>query len=237
MEETVTQQPQQQSAALQLQLPRQVQVQLQRPTKSCLKDTSNEAIPIRNTGWKNLPKLPVTPNNKNKWSALQLMSSKKTKNQSSTLQKARRNPQTTVQFNTIEIRSYDICIGDNPSVSNGTPISLDWNYAMELHDTVERYEQSRSLTKRRNMRQMMMNHNHRRNVLLHYWDATEHELQECERAMNTIRQQRNMTRTLLPLSPLEDGFTSLCRKLQRRRLQQHVSSSSPSQPEEVTIEI
>merc|ERR1719506_2664911 len=33
-----------------------------------------------------------------------------------------------VQFSTVEIRLYGQCLGDNPSVSRGAPISLDWDY-------------------------------------------------------------------------------------------------------------
>ena len=88
---------------------------------------------------------------------------------------------------------------------------------VELKDTIEKYESIRSLTKRRNMRQMMMNFNYRRNILLLHWNATEEELLRSEHDMNIIRSQRNMTRTLLPLAPLEDCMTSLFRKVQRRR--------------------
>ena len=174
--------------------------------RPCIKDTSHESIPLRNSGWKNLPKLTI-PNIKSKF----VVSERKSSNQTT------KSTSAVVQFGTIEIRSYDVCVGDNPSVSYGTPISLDWDYMVELKDTLEKYESIRSLTKRRNMRQMMMNYNYRRNILLLHWNATEEQLLQAEKEMNIIRSQRNLTRTLLPLSPLEDCVTSLYRKIQRRR--------------------
>ena len=173
------------------------------PRRSCIKDTSHESIPLRNHGWKNLPKL-THANIQSKFVVSEL-TERSTK--SSAL----------VQFSSIEVRSYDLCIGDNPSVSWGTPISLDWDYVVELKDTVDNYESIRSLTKRRNMRQMMMNFNYRRNILLLHWNVTEEQLLQAEKEMNLIRSQRNVTRALLPLAPIEDCMTSLYRKIQRRR--------------------
>jgi hypothetical protein len=185
--------------------------------RSCIKDTSHESIPLRNSGWKNLPKLTM-PNLSRKLTVTEPKKCTHTKPKN-----------TVVQFGSIEIRSYDICIGDNPSVSYGTPISLDWDYVVELKDTVEKYESIRSLTKRRNMRQMMMNYNHRRNILLLHWNVTEDALLQSEKEMNLIRSQRNMTRTLLPLAPLEDCMTSLYRKIQRRRQRQRAVQQQPQQ--------
>ena len=37
-------------------------------------------------------------------------------------------PKKTVQFSHLEIRTYPVTLGDNPSVSSGPPLTLDWNY-------------------------------------------------------------------------------------------------------------
>jgi len=48
-----------------------------------------------------------------------------------------------VQFSTIHVREYDICLGDNPSVARGAPISLDWTYKGREHCySIEDYERS-----------------------------------------------------------------------------------------------
>ncbi len=52
-----------------------------------------------------------------------------------------------VSFSNLEIRSYDVTLGDTPTLS-GPPISLDWKYdpqATQVHD-IENYEQLRSAT-------------------------------------------------------------------------------------------
>ena len=55
-----------------------------------------------------------------------------------------------VQFENVEIREYSITIGDNPSVSEGPPISLGWYY--DERDTIElpleEYEQHRACHRR-----------------------------------------------------------------------------------------
>ena len=33
-----------------------------------------------------------------------------------------------VTFTTVEVREYGRCLGDNPSVSRGAPLSIDWSY-------------------------------------------------------------------------------------------------------------
>ena len=49
---------------------------------------------------------------------------------------------TKVTFSTIEIRGYNMVLGDNPSCSRGPPIQLGWSYHVELPSTtsVDEYE-------------------------------------------------------------------------------------------------
>lgn len=164
-----------------------------------------ETIPLRNSGWKNLPKLTIP---------VQKTLQKKDSSSSSLSQRSESKKM--VQFGTIEIRSYDLCIGDNPSVSYGTPVSLDWTYETVCSGdiSVDVYE-SRKPRQRRNLRQMMMNSYHRRHVLLLHWNATEADCVAAERAVNRLRNQRCLTKALLPLQPLEDCVTSCVRKVKR----------------------
>jgi hypothetical protein len=46
----------------------------------------------------------------------------------------------TVSFSCLEIRSYDLTIGDNPSCQVGPPISLDWTYQQQVQMPLQRYE-------------------------------------------------------------------------------------------------
>lgn len=48
-----------------------------------------------------------------------------------------------VRFSNVDVRDYSLCLGDNPSVSIGAPISLDWNYDAEFSYKIDRYEHER----------------------------------------------------------------------------------------------
>jgi len=49
----------------------------------------------------------------------------------------------TVKFNTVKVREYPIILGDNPSVSEGPPLSIDWIYIDVDEFDVEEYETTR----------------------------------------------------------------------------------------------
>lgn len=48
---------------------------------------------------------------------------------------------TKVQFTTVEVRSYNVTIGDHPCCTVGCPITLDWDYTIINHDVpIDEYE-------------------------------------------------------------------------------------------------
>lgn len=48
-----------------------------------------------------------------------------------------------VRFSVLEIRDYPICVGDNPAVSKGVPITIDWTHDGEVTALIDDYENSR----------------------------------------------------------------------------------------------
>jgi hypothetical protein len=68
---------------------------------------------------------------------------------------------------------------------------------------------------RRDLRQMMMNYFQRRTLLSYRYGITEKELDEAARVADKIRQQRSVTRALLPTFLLEDLVMSAARKTKR----------------------
>lgn len=48
-----------------------------------------------------------------------------------------------VTFSSVDIRDYSICPGDNPSVSRGIPLSLDWAYDPETSQDINQFEDDR----------------------------------------------------------------------------------------------
>lgn len=48
-----------------------------------------------------------------------------------------------VSFSNVDIRDYSICPGDNPAVSRGVPLSLDWDYDPETSQDINQFEDDR----------------------------------------------------------------------------------------------
>lgn len=48
-----------------------------------------------------------------------------------------------VRFSSVDIRDYSLCPGDNPSVSRGIPISLNWDYGEEQSYDITKFEHGR----------------------------------------------------------------------------------------------
>jgi len=123
-----------------------------------------------------------------------------------------------VKFEQIIIRQYQQTIGDNPSVSYGTPISLDWAYMENDPLDFDVYEASK--TRRRTMRQMFLNHYQRKNLLIHRYGHSVQEVKAAKRATNRIKNQREFSKimqtSLQPLLVFEEMRESAVRKAKRR---------------------
>ena len=170
------------------------------PLRSILKGIDVE-IPVRNTKWKTLPKLDLGKINTQPTVAART-------------RRRRKNKKKSITFQAVLIRCYDVTIGDNPAVSYGTPVQLDWHYEQLPPLDLEAYESSR-VTTRRPPRQMMMNYYNRRNLLINRFGYSEQEVEAAEKAANKIRTQRSMTRALLPTQMFEDLVSSAARKTKR----------------------
>ena len=118
-----------------------------------------------------------------------------------------------VRFHEIQFREYEQTIGDNPCVSYGPPISLDWDYEECESIDVEEYEANRG--RRRGMREMIMNYYVRTNLLTFKYGATEKELKAATKAANREKRCRAITKALLPYQLVEDIAQSAVRKTKR----------------------
>jgi hypothetical protein len=204
---------------------------------SIVKPYEFDSTLIKNSGWKNLPKLDcVSISIKNKKMNIirkeEAEASAASRQQASstvaagavpastdttvtTKKKKKKRSPTVVTFGYIAIRNYDQTIGDNPSVSYGTPISLDWTYEeLGLLIRVDDYELGRSY--RRTAHQMMLNYYQRRNILQYWYGHTVSEIDTAEKKANGLKFQRSITKMFLPYSFVEDAATSVVRKAKRR---------------------
>lgn len=118
-----------------------------------------------------------------------------------------------VKFNAIEIREYPMTLGDHPNCSYGPPVTLDWDYEELGLIDVNHYELARP--NRRNLRQMMMNYYHRKNLLMHHWGFTKEELKAATKEVNKTKRQRKVTEVFLPVRKVEEAAASARRKLKR----------------------
>ena len=54
-----------------------------------------------------------------------------------------------VTFDSINIREYDVILGDNPACSDGPPLSLDWTFTESTSSTIDDYEEVRGYKRHR----------------------------------------------------------------------------------------
>lgn len=117
-----------------------------------------------------------------------------------------------VSFQEVTIREYDQTLGDNPSTF-GPPMALDWNYEQYLPMCIDLYEMDRG--SRRNLNQMRLNGQQRKNTLVHMFGHSEEEVDKALKEGEKIRFQRSVTRQMLPFAKIEDALESSGRKIKR----------------------
>lgn len=131
-------------------------------------------------------------------------------------------------FSTVEIREYNIVIGDNPSVSRGAPIGLGWKYVSSSPIKIDEYEftrmsEGRLVTSFGARAGLILTHLRRRSML-RYAGFTEEEIKEATAEARRIKAQRRSTIKYQRLSRVQEGAESLNRKL--RRMYDALSSRS-----------
>jgi len=98
-----------------------------------------------------------------------------------------------VRFSTVNIRQYRICLGDNPSVALGAPISLDWLYEKEIRIDLHEYEQHTQYYGKRNRCEFKLPSQERFH-LLKQLGYSRNEIQESIHEVTKIKIQRLQTR-------------------------------------------
>ncbi|KAG7366928.1 hypothetical protein IV203_029598 [Nitzschia inconspicua] len=101
-----------------------------------------------------------------------------------------KNTTKNVRFHEIQIREYHRCVGDNPSVSAGPPVGIDWRYEESLKMDVNGYELNRG--HRREQLEMVLSR-HERETLLVEWDVPTHLIADGTRNAIKVKNQRKQT--------------------------------------------
>ena len=100
-----------------------------------------------------------------------------------------------VRFDSVLLREFHRTVGDNPSVSCGVPMALDWNYNPEpmVHD-LDDYESNR-LSQRRPKRDLALGPARRAHLLHREWGIPMRTLHETVAETDEIRNQRLQSAT------------------------------------------
>jgi len=120
----------------------------------------------------------------------------------------------TVKFHSVCIRSYQQTMGDNPAVTYGPPIQLDWDYEEHEDVDIDDYELQRVFS-RRSMQQMALNYYRRKAILMHEYGFTEAEMKKAKKEADKIKIGRDLTNYFLPVMPVESAVESAARKFRR----------------------
>jgi hypothetical protein len=133
----------------------------------------------------------------------------------------------TVRFSVLEIRCYPMILGDNPSVTNGIPVTIDWKHDESVVCDVEEYEESRP--PRRDRAELMLPSSIRSRLAMDTGSSRK-ELQEQLRQVNIQRNQRRRTLEREQLDRLEEALEKTWRvisgkKKRERKFMQQASSA------------
>lgn len=103
------------------------------------------------------------------------------------------NMKRVTSFSTIEIREYDVTLGDNPGGRSGPPLSLDWKYNKHLTQVVDvdRYEETRP--PRRSRIEMHMGSSVRSYILMREKGYSITDIKKAARSAADIRKKRDST--------------------------------------------
>ena len=177
-----------------------------RPTKSLLKNSCEKIYVnkklMRNYSSKDLRNFLQFDDSS---TSLKSESSQSSSNHKSTKMKK------TISFSTLEVRNYDVTLGDNPGVSNGPPVSLDWTYEDSKHICLEEYESLRP--PRRSKEEMRLDSNSRQIVLSSRF--TSRDLKAATDTAREIRMQRRKSYSISNMEPLQEVLESTERKMKR----------------------
>jgi hypothetical protein len=120
---------------------------------------------------------------------------------------------TRIRFESVQIRLYHQTLGDNPAVTYGPPIALDWKYDEMSSVTVDEYEGTRR-HRISDSNNLFLSSMDRRRVLKNK-GFTEDEINQASLEAEKARKERAMTNVLLPAMKVQEVLQSTRRKVKR----------------------
>lgn len=125
----------------------------------------------------------------------------------------RKNLSRNVSFSSLEVREYEITLGDHPSVSVGPPISLSWKYNKETSFDIEAFEAGRQ--PRRSRSDLILDIRKRRQILKEGAGFSASEIKHA--TMEVLRIKKNRSQSTSKIHEIEESFASAMRKFKSIR--------------------
>mmetsp|Transcript_6460 Transcript_6460/g.9427 ORF Transcript_6460/g.9427 Transcript_6460/m.9427 type:complete len:656 (-) Transcript_6460:458-2425(-) len=122
---------------------------------------------------------------------------------------------TKVQFSTVDIREYEMEIGDNPSCSKGPAVTLGWKVTKcELYRSVDAFESKRAFTRKDKPHRLVMSRQDREAMLLEN-GFSRFEIADSVRKIIRTKNQRRQTVNNLPIARFEEVIECAGRKMKK----------------------
>lgn len=113
-----------------------------------------------------------------------------------------------VRFNSVQVRLYGQTLGDNPAVTNGAPIQLDWCYNEHPPIDLNLFHAGRTS---RPIRQLVLSRYYRHKILMHWYNFSELEIDNANQEAKKIRKQRQQSQMMSEVVVLEECLYSISR--------------------------
>lgn len=118
-----------------------------------------------------------------------------------------------VDFGNVEIRLYQRSISDNPSVTDGPPIGIDWVYDEETTFTVNEFEDERDCN-RRSQKHLAIPRTIRQSLLVEA-GFSQKEIANAVRMALKVKHQRRQTINNLKATAMEESMENVTRKMKK----------------------
>lgn len=102
------------------------------------------------------------------------------------------NEHASVKFTSVEIREFEIIIGDNPACRAGAPLSIGWSYYPE-HFSASLTDFEKSRGPRRQGTQMVVPKSVRHQILQNEWNFSSDSIIKATKATQKLHNQRHVT--------------------------------------------
>eukprot|EP00550_Attheya_septentrionalis_P009398 CAMPEP_0198297598 /NCGR_PEP_ID=MMETSP1449-20131203/37375_1 /TAXON_ID=420275 /ORGANISM="Attheya septentrionalis, Strain CCMP2084" /LENGTH=253 /DNA_ID=CAMNT_0043998579 /DNA_START=31 /DNA_END=792 /DNA_ORIENTATION=+ len=101
---------------------------------------------------------------------------------------------TKVSFSSVQVKLYPYILGDNPSVSKGSPLTIDWEpMAVRVYDSVDAYETARGGEDARRDQVQLLIPADIRETYIRQTDYTPNERRLARKAINICKSHRKTT--------------------------------------------